>query len=89
MKFSGKIYEGFRFFWWFRLIYYFGIAAPVAIEIRSAIMSPPVQQYPVIAIIVDPEIVGNMVRAGIVGIFAAMIRPMVAMPSVLSPASAF
>jgi hypothetical protein len=72
-----KTYEGFRFLWWFQLIYYGGIAVALAIAIRSAIVSPPVRQYPEIAIIVDSEIAANMVRAGIVGIFAVMVRPMV------------
>ncbi|HET9365437.1 MAG TPA: hypothetical protein VFP71_10565 [Candidatus Angelobacter sp.] len=72
-----KTYEGFRFLWWLRLIYYGGIVLALAIAIRSAIVSPPVQQQPEIAIIMDAEIAGNMVRAGIVGIFAVMVRPMV------------
>jgi hypothetical protein len=72
-----ETYEGFRFLWWFRLIYYGGIALALAIAIRSAIVSPPVQQHPEIAIILDSEIAGNMVRAGIVGILAVMVRPMV------------
>src|SRR5690242_10952346 len=54
-----KTYEGFRFLWWFRLIYYGGIVLALAIAIRSAIVSPPVQQQPEIAIIMDAEIAGN------------------------------
>lgn len=72
-----RIYEGFRFLWWFRLIYYGAIALALAIAIRNAILNPPVQQHPEIALIVDAEIAANMVRAGIVAVFAVMVRPMV------------
>jgi len=72
-----KTYESFRFLLWFGLIYYGCIASAFAIAIRSAIVSPPVQQNPGIVIIIDAEIAGNMVRAGIVGLFAVMVRPMV------------
>jgi hypothetical protein len=69
-------YEGVRFLWWFRWLYYGAILLALGITIRMAIVSPPVQAYPEISFIVDAEITANMVRAGIVALFAAMVNPM-------------
>jgi hypothetical protein len=70
-------YHGFDFIWWFRLSYYGAILVALAVTIRMAIVSPPVVNHPVISFIVDAEITANMVRGGIVALFAAMVRPMV------------
>jgi len=72
-----KTYEGFRFLWWFRSIYYGAILLALAISIHNAIRNPPAGQNSEIAFILDAEIAANMVRAGIVGVFAVMVRPMV------------
>jgi len=69
-------YEGGHFLWWFRWLYYGAILLALGITIRMAIVSPPVQAYPEISFIVDAEITVNMVRTGIVALFALMVNPM-------------
>jgi hypothetical protein len=70
-------YSGFDFIWWFRPLYYGAILLALGLTIRAAIVSPPVVSHPLISFIVDAELAANMVRAGIVAVFAAMVRPMV------------
>lgn len=69
-------YEGVHFLWWFRWLYYGAILLALGVTIRMAIVSPPVVAHPGIGFIVDGEITANMVRAGIVALFAAMVNPM-------------
>jgi len=69
-------YRGFEFIWWFRPLYYGAIALALGITIRMAIVSPTVQAHPILSFIVDAEIAANVVRAGIVALFEAMVRPM-------------
>lgn len=69
-------YRGFDSIWWFRPLYYFAIAVALGVTIRMAIVSPPVVAHPVISFIVDAEISANVVRAGIVALFEAMVKPM-------------
>jgi hypothetical protein len=69
-------YEPVRFLWWFRLLYYGAILLALVATIRMAIVSPPIAAYPGIGFIVDAEITANLVRAGIVALFAAMVNPM-------------
>ncbi|HET9366383.1 MAG TPA: hypothetical protein VFP71_15360, partial [Candidatus Angelobacter sp.] len=70
------VYEPVRFIWWFRLLYYGAILIALGVTIRAAIVSPPLPDYPEISFIVDAEITANIVRAGIVALFAAMVNPM-------------
>src|SRR5438309_5136033 len=65
-------------FWWFRSLYYGAILLALGLTIRMAIVSPTVQEHPLISFILDAEIAANMVRAGIVAVFAAMVEPMAA-----------
>jgi hypothetical protein len=71
-----KTYRGFEFIWWFRPLYYGAIALALGITIRMAIVSPTMQAHPILSFIVDAEIAANVVRAGIVALFEAMIKPM-------------
>lgn len=70
------VYEPVRFIWWFRLLYYGAILIALGVTIRRAIVSPPFPGFPEISFIVDAEITANMVRAGIVALFAVMVNPM-------------
>lgn len=69
-------YRGFDSIWWFRPLYYGAIAVALGVTIRMAIVSPPVVHHPVISFIVDAEIAANVVRAGIVALFEALVKPM-------------
>jgi len=69
-------FRGFDFIWWFRPLYYGAIALALGITIRMAIVSPTVQAHPILSFIVDAEIAANVVRAGIVALFEAMVKPM-------------
>lgn len=69
-------YRGFDFIWWFRPLYYGAILLALGVTIRMAIVSPPLVSHPIISFIVDAGLAANMVRAGIVAVFAAMVRPM-------------
>lgn len=71
-----RTYRGFEFIWWFRPLYYGAITAALGITIRMAIVSPTVQAHPILSFIVDAEISANVVRAGIVALFEAMVKPM-------------
>ena len=71
-----RTYRGFDFIWWFRPLYYGAIAVALGITIRMAIVSPTVQAHPILSFIVDAEIAANVVRAGIVALFEAMVKPM-------------
>lgn len=66
------IFEGFYRLWWFRLFYYGTIAAALAVAVRNAFVSPPVQAHPIISLILDVNIAVNFVRMGIVGLFALL-----------------
>lgn len=70
-------YRGFDAIWWLRPLYYGAILLALGVTIRMAIVSPPVVAHPVISFIVDAEITANMVRSGIVALFAALVKPMV------------
>lgn len=70
-------YRGFDAIWWLRPLYYVAIFVALGVTIRMAIVSPPLMAHPVISFIVDAEITANMVRAGIVALFAALVKPMV------------
>ena len=69
-------YDDMREFWWFRWLYYGAILAALGVTIRMAIVSPTVQEHPLISFILDAEIAANMVRAGIVALFEVMVNPM-------------
>jgi hypothetical protein len=69
-------YDEMHFLWWLRLVYYGAILLALGITIRMAIVSPTVQEHPLISFILDAEIAANMVRAGIVAVFAVMVEPM-------------
>ena len=69
-------YEGVHFLWWFRWLYYGAILLALGITVRMAIVSPPVAAHPGISFIVDAEITANMIRTGIVALFALMVNPM-------------
>lgn len=66
------IFEGFYRLWWFRLFYYGTIAAALAVAVRNAFVSPPVQAHPIISLILDVNIAVNFVRMGIVALFALL-----------------
>lgn len=66
------MFEGFYRLWWFRLFYYGTIVGALAIAIRNAFVSPPVQAHPLISLILDISIVVNFVRMGIVGLFVVL-----------------
>jgi hypothetical protein len=70
-------YRGFDSIWWLRLLYYGAILVALGVTIRMAIVSPPVLKHPIYSFIVDAEITANMVRAGIVALFAALVKRMV------------
>lgn len=71
------IYRGFDGIWWLRPLYYAAILVALGVTVRMAIVSPPILDHPIISFIVDAEITANMVRAGIVALFAALVKPMV------------
>src|SRR5215469_8712377 len=56
------MFEGFYRLWWFQLFYYGAIVGALAIAIRNAFVSPPVQAHPVISLILDVSIAVNFVR---------------------------
>src|SRR5579864_2185006 len=70
-------YRGFDSIWWLRPLYYGAILVALGVTIRMAIVSPPVLNDPPVSFIVDAEITANMVRSGIVALFAALAKPMV------------
>ena len=70
-------YRGFDSIWWLRPLYYGAVLVALGVTIRMAIVSPPVVAHPVISFIVDAEITANMIRSGIVALFAALVIPMV------------
>jgi hypothetical protein len=63
------MFEGFYELWWFRVPYYGAIVAVIAIGIRDAIVSPPVQALPVISVILDVGIGVNLLLAGMSSLF--------------------
>lgn len=71
------MFEGFYRLWWFRLFYYGTIGAALAIAIRNAFVSPPVQAHPVISLILDISITINFVRMGIAGLFIVLQKVLV------------
>jgi hypothetical protein len=71
------IYRGFDAIWWLRPLYYGAILVALGVTIRMAIVSPPVINHPLVSFMLDAEITANMVRAGIVALFAALVKPMV------------
>jgi hypothetical protein len=70
-------YRGFDAIWWLRPLYYGAILVALGVTIRMAIVSPPVINHPLVSFMLDAEITANMVRAGIVALFAALVKPMV------------
>lgn len=70
-------YTGFDSIWWLRPLYYGAILVALAVTIRMAIASPPVINRPIISFMLEAEITANMVRGGIVALFAALVKPMV------------
>ncbi len=70
-------YRGFDSIWWLRPLYYGAILVALGVTIRMAIVSPPFVDHPIFSFIVDAEITANMVRAGIVALFAALVKPLV------------
>ena len=70
-------FRGFDFVWWLRPVYYAAILVALGVTIRMAIVSPPVLDHPIISFILDAEITANMVRAGIVALFAALTKSLV------------
>jgi len=70
-------FRGFDSIWWLRPLYYGAILLALGVTIRMAIVSPPVLKHPIISFIVDAEITANMVRAGIVALFASLVKPMI------------
>ncbi len=71
------IYRGFDGIWWLRPLYYGAILVALGVTIRMAIVSPPVINRPIISFMLEAEIMANFVRACIVGLFAALDKPMV------------
>jgi len=74
------VFEGFYRLWWFRIFYYGTIALVLAIAIRNAFVSPPVQAHPVISFILDIGIAVNFVLAGIVALFYVLQKLLVVEP---------
>jgi hypothetical protein len=66
------MFEGFYQLWWFRVPYYGTIIAVVAVAIRNAIVSPPVQALPVISVILDVSIGVNLLLVGLSSLFFAL-----------------
>jgi hypothetical protein len=69
-------YRGFDSIWWLRPLYYGAILVALGVTIRMAIVSPPVINHQVLSFLLDAEITANIVRAGIVALFAALDKPM-------------
>jgi hypothetical protein len=69
-------YRGFDSIWWLRPLYYGAILVALGVTIRMAIVSPPVSNDPLVSFTLDAEIAANIVRAGIVALFAALDKPM-------------
>ncbi|HEX3095470.1 MAG TPA: hypothetical protein VHW72_22725 [Candidatus Angelobacter sp.] len=69
-------YKGFDSIWWLRPLYYGAILVALGVTIRMAIVSPPVVNHPLVSFMLDAEITANMVRGGIVALFAALVKPM-------------
>jgi len=74
------VFEGFYRLWWFRLFYYGTIALVLAVAIRNAFVSPPVQAHPVISLILDIGIAVNFVLGGIVALFYILKKLLVVEP---------
>jgi len=70
------IYRGFDAIWWLRPLYYAAILVALGVTIRMAIVSPPVVNHPLVSFMLDAEITANIVRAGIVALFSALVKPM-------------
>lgn len=66
------MFAGFYRVWWFRLLYYGTIAAVLAVAVRNALVSPPIQAHPVIGMILNISIAVNFVRMGIVSLFIVL-----------------
>lgn len=71
------MFEGFYRLWWFRVFYYGTIAIVVAVAVRNAIVTPPVQAHLVIGLILDVVIGVNFIRMGIVSLFFVLKRLLV------------
>jgi hypothetical protein len=71
------MFRGFDFAWWLRPVYYAAILVALGITIRMAIVSPPVIHDPFASFILDAEITANMIRGGIVALFAALTKSLV------------
>lgn len=69
-----EVFEGLFLLRGFRWFYYGTILVVVAIAVRNAFVSPPVQAQPIISLVVDVGIAINFVRMGIIGLFAAVDR---------------
>ena len=70
-------FRGYDFAWWLRPAYYAAILVALGITIRMAIVSPPVINNPLASFILDAEITANMIRGGIVALFAALTKSLV------------
>ncbi|SRR5579884_622017 len=70
-----KIYSGFYEFRWFRLAYYGAIIFILFVAAKNAIVNPPVQSHPVIAVIVTVGITINLLQAGIAALFGVLTKP--------------
>jgi hypothetical protein len=66
------MFEGFYQLWWFRVPYYGTIIAVVAVAIRNAIISPPVQTRPIVSLILDVGIGVNLLLVGMSSLFFAL-----------------
>lgn len=66
------MFEGFYQLWWFRVPYYGSIAVIVAVAIRNAIVSPPVQALPVISMILDVGVGVNLLLVAMASLFFAL-----------------
>ncbi|HEY1940267.1 MAG TPA: hypothetical protein VGJ33_20235 [Candidatus Angelobacter sp.] len=70
------VYEGFYSFWWFRLVYFGTIAVVLLVAIRNALVNPPIQATPVIALILSIGIGINLLQAGIAALFGVLAKPL-------------
>jgi hypothetical protein len=70
------VYEGFYELRWFRWLYFGVITLVLLLTVWNALSNPPVQAHPVIGLILDIGIAVDLLQAGIVALFSALIRPL-------------
>jgi hypothetical protein len=70
------VYEGFYQWLLFRVLYYGVIVLVLAVSVANALVNPPTQAHPLVALALDIGIAVNLLQAGIGALFQAFLRPL-------------